>query len=152
MQEYMRKRKRGRTGRRRSNVRTLPVCYVWCGVCRCEKYGVCTFSTSDLAPRPLLAAAVRLADGIHEVARTLLLILHVSHHAVHPCFRVYSYLGRILAAPEGAEVDLEAVAARIIEETASGAAGAVAGGRKAIPFADFSRVMQAADLRLYLPL
>ncbi|KAG5182190.1 hypothetical protein JKP88DRAFT_319337, partial [Tribonema minus] len=59
---------------------------------------------------------------------------------------VRCYLERIITIPEGAEIDLEAVAARIIQEACTNPA------QKAITQADFSRVMQGADLRLYIPL
>ena len=56
------------------------------------------------------------------------------------------YLEIILSAPEGVVNDLDAVAQRILHEVSSSAQ------QTSISFADFTRVMQSSDLKLYIPL
>jgi hypothetical protein len=56
------------------------------------------------------------------------------------------YLQLILTSPEGVVMDLEAVAGRILSEVSTSPSQAT------ITFTDFSRVMQSADLKLYIPL
>ena len=82
---------------------------------------------------------------------------HRPHHGVYVRYimhiRVWClptalsrYLELTLTAPEGVTNDLDAVATRILQEASSSAA------QTSITFADFTRVMQATDLKLFIPL
>eukprot|EP00953_Heterococcus_sp_UTEX-ZZ885_P024239 13262-Heterococcus_DN1.PRE.1 len=63
-----------------------------------------------------------------------------------PVYCTIRYLQLILTSPEGVVMDLEAVASRILSEVSTSPSQAT------ITFTDFSRVIQSADLKLYIPL